>query len=162
VDKIPIQIDESTTDGTVQPTYPVIVYGHITGTGGDAVSNGFVYRGKKIPALRGKFIFGDITTGHVWWADFNEMLAADDGDPKTMAGMHEVKIVWKQEVYGTMSPITENVYHSRGGKAEHLPGYARVSGGRSDIRLAMDSDGELYILSKSDGMIREIVGATAK
>jgi hypothetical protein len=162
VDKIPIQIDESTTDGTVLPTYPVIAYGHIKGTGGDAVSNGFVYRGKAIPALRGKFIFGDITTGHVWWVDFKEMLAADDGNPKTMAEMHEVKIAWNKEVYGTMAPVTEGVYHARGGKAEHLPGFSRVSGGRSDIRFAMDSDGELYILSKSDGMIRAIVGATAK
>jgi len=162
VDKIPIRIDESTTDGTVVPTYPVIAYGHIKGTGGDAVSNGFVYRGKAIPSLRGKFIFGDITTGRVWWVDFKEMLAADDGDPKTMAEMHEVRIAWNQEVYGTMAPITESVYHARGGKAEHLPGFARVSGGRSDIRFAMDSDGELYILSKSDGMIRAIVGATAK
>ena len=162
VDKIPVRIDESATDGTVAPTYPVIAYGHIKVTGGDAVSNGFVYRGKAIPALRGKFIFGDITTGHVWWVDFKEMLAADDGDPKTMAEMHEVRIEWNKEVYGTMAPITEKVYHSRGGKSEHLPGFARISGGRSDIRFAMDSDGELYILSKSDGMIRAIVGARAQ
>ncbi len=161
-DRIPVRVDATTTDGDVRPTYPVIAYGHIKGTGGDAISNGFVYRGKAIPALRGKFIFGDITTGHVWWSDFKEMLAADDGDPKTMAQTHEIKIAWNQEVYGTMAPITESVYHSRGGQAEHLPGAARVSGGRSDIRFATDSDGELYILSKSDGMIRAIVGATAK
>lgn len=162
VDRIPVQIDGSTTDGTVAPTYPVIAYGHIQGTGGDAVSNGFVYRGKAIPALQGKFIFGDITTGHVWWVDFKEMLAADDGDPKTMAEMHELKIAWNKEVYGTMAPITEGVYHARGGKGEHGPGFSRISGGRSDIRFGMDSDGELYILSKSDGMIRAIVSATAK
>jgi glucose/arabinose dehydrogenase len=62
-DRLPVQIDGSTTDGTVAPTYPVIAYGHTPGTGGDAVANGFVYRGKAIPALRGKFVFGDITTG---------------------------------------------------------------------------------------------------
>ena len=161
-DRIPVQIDESSTDGTVAPKYPVIAYGHIKGTGGDAVSNGFVYRGKAVPALRGKFIFGDITTGHLWWVDFKEMLAADDGDPKTMAEIHELKIAWNKEVYGTMAPITEMEYHARGGKAEHLPGAARIAGGRSDIRLAMDGDGELYILSKSDGMIRAIVGTTVK
>ena len=161
-DKIPVQIDQSTTDGEVTPTYPVIAYGHVKGTGGDAVSNGFVYRGKALPALRGKYVFGDVTTGHVWWADFKEMLAADDGDPKTMAQIHEIKIAWNGEVYGTMAPITESVYHSRGGQAEHLPGAARIAGGRSDIRFATDSDGELYVLSKSDGMVRAIVGATAK
>jgi hypothetical protein len=161
-DRIPVRVNQSVTDGTVAPRYPVLAYGHIKGTGGDAVSNGFVYRGKAIPALRGKFIFGDITTGHIWWADFQEMLAADDTDPKTMAGMHEVKIIWNQETYGTMAPITEIAYHARGGKAEHLPGFARVSGGRSDIRFAVDAGGELYILSKSDGVVRTIVGATAR
>jgi glucose/sorbosone dehydrogenase len=161
-DRIAVQINDSATDGTVAPKYPVISYGHVKGTGGDAVANGFVYRGKAIPALRGKFLFGDITTGHIWWADFKEMLAADDDDPKTMAEMHEVKIIWNKEVYGTMAPITEIAYHARGGKAQHLQGAARVAVGRSDIRFAMDGDGELYILSKSDGMIRAIVSAAAK
>jgi Glucose / Sorbosone dehydrogenase len=162
VDKIPIQIDESKTDGMVAPTYPVISYSHVKGVGGDAISSGFVYRGKAVPALRGKFLFCDITTGRIWWADFKEMLAVDDGDPNTMAAMHEVKIAANKEVYGTMAPINEAAYHSRGGKAEHLPGFGRVAGGRSDIRFAMDSAGELYILSKSDGMIRSVVGATAR
>lgn len=160
-DQIPVRIDENTTAGTVRPNYPVIAYGH-NPSGGDAVANGVVYRGRALPALQGKFIFGDITTGRVWWSGFKEMLAVDDGDPKTMAATHEIRIAWKQEVYPTMAPITEIVYHSRGGQAEHLPGLARVSGGRSDIRFAMDSDGELYILSKSDGMIRRVVSATAK
>jgi hypothetical protein len=29
-------------------------------------------------------------------------------------------------------------------------------GGRADVRIAMGGDGELYILSKSDGMIRKM------
>jgi len=29
-------------------------------------------------------------------------------------------------------------------------------GGRADTRIAMDGDGELYVLSKSDGMIRKM------
>jgi hypothetical protein len=60
-----------------------------------------------------------------------------------------------------MAPITLAGYHARGGKAADLPGRAPVSGGRSDIRLAMDSNGNLYILSKTDGMIRAVVGITS-
>ena len=166
VDKIPLQIDETKTGGMVVPTYPVIQYGHVPG-GGDAVTSGYVYRGKSIPALNGKFIFGDITTGHVWWADFKEMLTADDGDPKTIARIHEVPILWDRpdgakELYPTMSPITLAAYHTRGGKKENLPGFARVSGGRADIRFMTDAAGELYILSRSDGMIRQVIGATVK
>jgi hypothetical protein len=165
-DKIPVLIDATTTDGTVSPTYPVIAYPHLKG-GGDAVSSGYVYRGKGIPALRGKYIFGDISTGNIWYADYKEMLAADDGNPKTMAEMHPVRIRWSKpggasETYGSMAPITEAIYHSRGGKAERLPGVAKVaSDGRSDIHFAVDAAGELYILSKSDGMIRAVVGATS-
>jgi hypothetical protein len=37
-----------------------------------------------------------------------------------------------------------------------------VAGGRSDIHFSVDADGELYILSKSDGVIRTVVGAASK
>jgi hypothetical protein len=163
-DKIPVLLDATTTDGTVIPTYPVIEYPHLKG-GGDAVGSGFVYRGKAIPGLRGKYVFGDISTGNIWYVDYKEMLAADDGDPKTMAEMHPIKIRWSKsggsELYASMAPITQAEYHARGGKAEVLPGTAKVANeGRSDIHFAIDGEGELYILSKSDGMIRAVVGAT--
>jgi cytochrome c553 len=162
VDRIPIRINDSITIGTVVPTYPVIQYGHVR-EGGDAVSSGFVYRGKAMPALQGKFIFGDITTGHIWYSDLKEMLAADDGDPRTMAPIHEMKILWskggREELYGTMAQITEATYNSRGGKTLTQ---APVAGGRSDMRLASDASGELYILSKSDGMIRAVVGVVER
>ena len=158
-DRIPVRVDATTTNGTVHPNYPVIAYTHDQGAGVIAIANGFVYRGKAIPALRGKFLFGDITSGRLWWADMKEMIAVDDGDPKTIAQLHDVKIKWNQNVYPRMAPIIEVAYHARGGKAEHLPGAGRVPGGRSDIRLAMDAGGEIYIMSKSDGMIRAVTGA---
>jgi hypothetical protein len=161
-DVIPVQIDADKTDGAVHPTYPVIAYGHNREAGIIALANGFVYRGRVIPALQGKFLFCDITSGRIWWADLKDMLAADDGDPKTMAETHEVKIAWNSNVYKSMAPINEVAYHARGGKAEHLPGAERVPGGRSDIRMAMDAAGELYIMTKSDGVVRAIVGAASR
>ena len=163
IDKIPIRVNATTTVGMVTPTYPVLEYGHMK-SGGDAISNGYVYRGK-IATLRGKYVFGDITTGHIWYASYDEMLAADDGNPNTMAGLHEVQIEWEKpgggtERYSAMAPITEAAYHVRGGKAPGLPGFAPISRGRADIHFSMDAKGELYILSKSDGMIRAVVGAT--
>jgi hypothetical protein len=161
-DTIPVRIDAARTNGSVHPNYPVLAYGHTSAGGVDAIANGFVYRGKLIPALRGKFLFGDITGGRLWWADMKEMIAADDGDPKTMAEMHEVKIAWNGASYPRMAPINEVAYHERGGKAEHLPGAGRVQGGRSDIRLGMDAAGELYIMSKSDAVVRAIVGVSTQ
>jgi len=95
--------------------------------------------------------------------DNKEMLAADDGNPNTLAQPHELKILWNGQVYDTIFPIAEIAYHSRGGKDPDLPGRATVSGsGRADARLAMDAAGELYLYTKSDGMIRAITGATGK
>jgi hypothetical protein len=47
-------------------------------------------------------------------------------------------------------------------RADFTPGKAdpygvAYGGGRADVRLSMGGDGEIYILSKSDGMIRKIV-----
>jgi hypothetical protein len=154
LDRIPVQISDTLASGAVTPAYPVIQYGHVPG-GGDAIGSGFLYTGKAIPALRGKYVFTDISTGHVWFADYTEMLAADDGDPATMAERHEIRIAWKNGVYDTMFPIAQAAYHARGGKSPILPGRALVSGeGRADANLAIDAAGELYVFTKTDGMIR--------
>jgi hypothetical protein len=148
-DSIPVQITDTLTRGTVRPTYPVIAYRHAAG-GGDAIAGGFVYRGTRIPALKGKLIFGDITTGRIWFADMAEVLQADDGDPSTLAPMHELDAGLRR--------IAEETFRSRGGAGDGLPGTAAVAGRRVDMRFAEDNDGELYILTKSDGMIRQVVG----
>ena len=42
----------------------------------------------------------------------------------------------------------------------NLPGRATVSGdGRADAHVAVDAAGELYIFSKTDGMLRVVVAA---
>jgi hypothetical protein len=169
-DRIPVQVSDI-TDETVVPTYPVIQYGHVPG-GGDAIGSGFVYNGRAIPALRGKYVFTDITTGRIWYTDYKDMIAADDGRANTLAQIHEVKLLWDnpndtpdagKQLYDTMFPIAEAAYHARGGEDSDLPGRSTVSGqGRADARFSIDAAGELYLYSKTDGMIRAVVGATAK
>ena len=95
------------------------------------------------------------------------MLAADDGNPATLAAMHELNVRWDdpndtpdagKRVYPTMYPIAEAAYHVRGGKDPNLPGRATVSGeGRADAHVAMDAAGELYIFSKTDGILRVVM-----
>jgi len=149
-DTIPVQITDTITRGTVKPTYPVIAYPH-TGIGGDAIAGGFVYRGTRIPALKGKLLFGDITTGRIWYAEMADVRKANDGNATTVAPMHELD--------AGMRRLVEETYRARGGKGEALPGNAAVAGrGRVDLRFAEDEAGELYVLTKSDGMIRQVVG----
>jgi glucose/arabinose dehydrogenase len=42
---------------------PVAVYGR---RGGCSVSGGFVYRGRALAALRGRYLYGDLCTGTIW------------------------------------------------------------------------------------------------
>jgi hypothetical protein len=168
-DRIPVMVNDTVTAGMVVPNYPVIQWGH-NERGGDCAGSGYLYNGKTIPALRGKYVFNDLTTARFWYADYKDMLAADDGDPKTLAKMHELKLVWddphdapdaSKKAYDTMFPIVRTAYLHRGGRAESMNGKSRVSGPhRADVRLAVDAAGELYIYSKSDGMVRRVVAAT--
>jgi hypothetical protein len=161
IDRIPVQISDTVTDGTVAPTYPVIQYAHVR-AGGDAVGSGVLYRGTLIPALQGKYVFTDIATGRLWFADYAEMLAADDGNPRTMATMHEIKLRWNAQQYDSMLPIAADAYHARGGTRPTLPGRNVTGPGRADAHVAADATGEMYIFTKTDGMIRSIVGGVVK
>ena len=151
---------------SVTPVYPVASYSH---KDGDAISSGFVYRGSLMPPLSGKYLFGDITTGRIFDCDFAGMLAADDGNRTTLADIHELQIVFNN-VKRRLFDVISDKYHQKGGNASGaaLPGGCgglNTGGndpegvpygcGRADIRLAMGGDGELYLLSKSDGMIRK-------
>jgi len=161
LDRIPVRVTAEVTEETVVPHYPVVQYGHVA-SGGDAIGAGFLYNGK-IAALRGKYLFTDLSTGHIWYADYREMLAADDGNPATVAAMHQLKVRWNDGVFDSMFPIAQSAYHARGGKDPDLPGTATVSGqGRADARFAIDDAGELYLYSKTDGVIREVIGARAR
>ena len=151
--------------GDFVPEYPVIGYPH-TAAYGDAISNGFFYRGSAIPALHGKYVFGDITTGRVWACDWEAMLAADDGNAATRAEMQPLSFLWDNpndspdggvDSYDRLYQVVLSGYDFRGGTGDGLPGSAPISGeGRADIRLAVDAAGELYVTSKSDGMIRSL------
>ncbi len=44
---------------------PITDYDH-SAAGGSSVIGGFVYRGTAIPALVGTYVFGDLSSGHVW------------------------------------------------------------------------------------------------
>ena len=80
-----------------------------------------------------------------------DVLAADDGNPTTLAPLHELD--------GGLRRIAEATYHQRGGRNETLAGNAAVAGrGRVDLRFAQDSAGNLYVITKSDGMIRQVTG----
>jgi hypothetical protein len=61
-----------------------------TGVEGLAITNGFVYRGKRWPQLQGAVVFGDITSGRIFYARMADLVAATDGNPTTLAPFTEI------------------------------------------------------------------------
>lgn len=53
--------DNTVTDKLIDPIHE---YEH--GDDGNSITGGYVYRGKSVPALRGKYIFGDFGSGRLW------------------------------------------------------------------------------------------------
>jgi hypothetical protein len=149
----------------VQPLYPVIFYSH---EDGNAMGSGYVYRGKLMPQLRGKYVFTDILNGRLFYADFNDMLAARGVHGK-FAQVHEIQIVYQAPngsgppIKRAMSDIVADAFIAKGGKSspnKRLPdpyNEAVRYGGRADVRLALGGDDELYMLCKTDGWIRKLV-----
>ena len=120
---------------TASPLFqdPVAQYDHDEGA---AISSGFAYTGTLVPELQGKFVFGDIVDGRLLYTDLAEMLAADDGDNTTVALIKELQL---------------NV----GGNIQTLQQI--IGAGRVDMRLGRDQAGEIFVLSKEDGSIRQFV-----
>jgi glucose/arabinose dehydrogenase len=110
-------------------TYPALQYGHQLGR---AVTGGFVYRGKAIPALDGMYIFGDIASGRVFFADVGRLA---NGRP---APFFELPLVY----LGKRQSVLEIV------NAE-----------RADLRFGLDEHGEIYLLTKQDGMVRRFASS---
>lgn len=169
----------------VTPLYPSAVYSHEEG---DSIGSGFVYRGKLMPQMRGKYIFHDRTTGRIFYSDLSEMLAGK-GLRDHAAAIHEIQIMYKSPYdAAAKSPskwrlydILAETFAHKGGQPKQgavLPGASgavggwrgtnfreappdpygvKYGGGRADIHLALGGDGEIYVLSKSDGMIRKFV-----
>jgi hypothetical protein len=123
--------------------YPVAVYDHGEG---QAITGGFAYHGR-IQALRGKFIFGDIPRGRVFAADLAAMKKADDGIPQTVAPVEEIQL-YVREASGTKKNVEfrELVNTTMG---------ATIS--RADLHISRSRDGELFLTSRQDGMIRTLV-----
>jgi glucose/arabinose dehydrogenase len=75
-----------TTDGLVDPIY---TYDH--STDGASITGGYVYTGSAIPALKGKYVFGDFVSGRIWALD---LPAAVPGEAKASAlGRFEALLV---------------------------------------------------------------------
>jgi glucose/arabinose dehydrogenase len=114
-------------DSSFHITYPVAQFDHDEGT---AISGGFEYNGKAIPELVGKYVFGDIGTGKLFYVDTKDLKL---GRQATIKKWH----ISKDGVPTSLAQLCKNP--------------------RVDMRFGMDSKGELYVLTKYDGKIYKLV-----
>lgn len=120
--------------------YPVVAYDHDPPAGwpcaadsGHALGGGYVYRGR-LPLLRGKYVFGDIVDGRVYYAEAAQM---------------------RQET-GREAPLSELQLFDTSGTRLRMTDFAGDT--RVDLRFGTDAAGELYLLSKANGKIWKVVG----
>ena len=125
-------------------TYPVVIYDH---NDGQAVTGGFAYYGR-IDALRGKFVFGDLVRGRLFAADLAAMKEADDAIPQTVAPVEEIQL-YVRDAGGNRTYVTlrELIEKTMGATMT-----------RADLHISRSRDGELFITSRQDGVIRMLVG----
>jgi hypothetical protein len=123
--------------------YPVAMYDHDEGR---AVTDGFAYNGR-IPALRGKFVFGDIQNGRLFVADIAEMKKADDGVPQTVAQIEEIQLFVRDGSGNRRDVSFQQLVDQTMGAAIT----------RADLHISQTRDGELLLTSRQDGMIRMLV-----
>src|SRR5262245_3627950 len=121
-------------------TYPVAIYDHDEG---QSVTDGFAYHGRIAP-LRGKFVFGDIQRGRLFASDLAAMKKADDGVPQTVAPVEEIQLY-------VLNVSGSRTYVSLRELVERTMGATMA---RADLHISRSRDGELFITSRQDGMIR--------
>lgn len=119
-------------DSSNSITYPVAQFDHDEGS---AICGGYEYNNATIPELKGKFLFGDIPTGRLFFIN-----TADIHQPKG-APIQEWKIT-----------------------IDHVPATLKQVCGSSrvDLHFGMDGHGDIYMLTKSDGKVYKIEGASIK
>jgi glucose/arabinose dehydrogenase len=126
-------------DATFGYTYPVAAFDHNAAQlpcgsdAGHAVVGGFVYRGNALPALRGKYIFGDLVDGRVFYTNAADMVRGSG-----LAPLFQLKLFNSAGTQTTMRT---------------LAGDSRV-----DLRLGIDRAGELYLMAKANGRIWKVTG----
>ena len=77
--------------------WPVAVYPH---TEGCSITGGYVYRGSEVPALRGRYVYGDFCSGRIW------SLPVGGGRPQLLApprleGLSSFGLDTRGELYAT-------------------------------------------------------------
>lgn len=110
-------------DSLLHITYPVAEFDHDEG---NAIAGGFEYTGTDVPSFEGKYLFGDIPSGRLFFVNTDDL------------------------VQGKLAPVKE-WFVTLNGRRESLRTICGQN--RVDLRFARDDKGGMYIFTKPDGKI---------
>jgi len=116
-------------DNTLQYSYPIVQYDHDEGK---AIEGGFAYTGTAVPQLRGKYIFGDINNGRVFFVELADLKM------------------------GSQATIKELDLNLSGQQVTFL---GLTKGIKPELRLGVGLNQELFLFTKADGKVYKIVGS---
>ena len=91
--------DVLTVEGLESPVAPLCPAAVCSHRDGDATGSGGVYCGKLLPQLVGNYIFSDMTTGRLFYADLQEMIATQ-GRRNKQAPIHGLQVMYKSPYAG--------------------------------------------------------------
>jgi hypothetical protein len=114
-------------DSIYHVSYPIAQFDHDEGI---AMSGGFEYSGTAIPQLTGKFVFGDINAGRLFYIEMADV----------RSGSQALIKEWQISVGGVRTTLVELVKYNR-----------------ADMRFGRDEKGELYLVMKPDGKVYRLV-----
>ncbi|MEP7257419.1 MAG: PQQ-dependent sugar dehydrogenase [Flavitalea sp.] len=116
-------------DSIYKITYPVAEYDHGEG---NAISGGYEYWGSAVPALKGKYLFGDISKARLFYVEMADLKLGSQAPIKE----------WRISLNGKDITLSE------------LCGRERP-----DLRFGRDGKGEIYIFTKADGKVYKLATA---
>ncbi|MFN5514380.1 MAG: PQQ-dependent sugar dehydrogenase, partial [Cyanobacteriota bacterium] len=112
--------------------YPVAQYDHDV-PGNVAIAGGYVYRGADIPYLQGEYVFADFATdGRFFHVGVDQLIQGQQ------AALSELRIFQDGEAVSFLSILNKP---------------------RSDVRFGLDESGEIYLINKQDGVVRQVARA---
>ena len=113
-------------------TYPAAQYDHDEGA---AITGGFEYTGNAIAELKGKYLFGDMNNGRLYYIELDDVRPDHITEIKEWTITHNGKATTTRELCGSK---------------------------RVDLRFGKDHNGDIYFFSKQDGKLYRLSGATIR
>ena len=114
-------------DSVYHVSYPVAEYDHDEGI---AIAGGFEYSGQEVPQLAGKYVFGDLNSGRLFYVNTKDLQLGKQARIKE----------WHISMNNVQTTLAELCKKKR-----------------VEMRFGKDSRGEIYVFTKPDGKVYKLV-----